>query len=60
MSHTYTKTQTLGEIAFEAYNDERGGRNYRGEQTPDWEELPEGIRQAWEKAALAVKAALED
>ena len=45
--------KTLGQIAFEAYNADRGGVNYRGEKTPDWEELPEGIRHAWEVAAEA-------
>lgn len=43
-----------GRIAFEAYNADRGGVNYQGLKTPDWPDLTEGIRHAWEVAALAV------
>jgi len=46
--------KTLGEIAFEAYNDDRGGVNHQGNKTPDWGELPEEIQHAWEVGADAV------
>ena len=43
--------KTIGEVAFEAYNDDRGGVNHLGKKTPDWVELPDEIRHAWEAAA---------
>ena len=45
---------TLGQVAFEAYNEDRGGVNYQGKKTPEWDELPEEIRHAWEAAAEAL------
>jgi hypothetical protein len=53
------ETKSLGQIAFDAYNESRGGVNFQGQKTPPWGELPEGIRVAWEVAAQAVKAHLE-
>lgn len=44
----------IGRTAFIAYNNERGGVNFLGEPTPPWDDLPQGIRDAWEKAAEAV------
>ena len=51
---------TLGQIAFDAYNESRGGVNFQGNKTPDWPDLPEGIRDAWEVAAEAVQRYLEE
>mgnify|MGYP007073189614 CR=1 FL=1 len=51
---------TVGQVAFEAYNSARGGVNYQGNKTPDWPDLPEGIREAWEQAAVAAIAAGDD
>lgn len=45
---------TAGQRAFQAYNRHRGGVNHLGKKTPEWEELPEEIREAWEAAAWAV------
>jgi hypothetical protein len=45
---------TLGEMAFKAYNEDRGGVNHQGNKTPEWDELPEEIRHAWEVGADAV------
>ncbi len=49
-----------GQIAFEAYNESRGGVNFQGEKTPPWEELPTGIHNAWCAAATAVIFASQD
>lgn len=48
------ETRTPGEVAFDAYNAAREGKNYQGKETPPWTELPQGIRDAWEVAAAAV------
>lgn len=50
----------MGQIAFEAYNESRGGVNHLGNTTPDWVDLPEEIRDAWEEAAIAVREELND
>jgi hypothetical protein len=50
------QTKTHGQNAFEAYNESRGGVNFKGDKTPDWPDLPEGIREAWEVAAAAARA----
>ncbi len=47
-------TKTLGQVAFEAYDEDRGGVNHQGNATPPWPELPVWIRDAWEVAASAV------
>jgi len=46
--------ETLGQIAFDAYNKDRGGINHLGKRTPEWEELPQEIQHAWEAAAKAI------
>ena len=51
---TMEKTLSNGRIAFEAYNKDRGGLNKDGQKTPDWKDLPEEIRHAWEVGAQAV------
>lgn len=50
--------RVLGQIAFDAYNKDRGGVNHLGKKTPEWEELPEGIQRAWQVAAIAVRDAV--
>jgi hypothetical protein len=45
---------TLGQVAFEAYNKHRGGMNHQGDKTPDWDDLPLPIREAWDVAAKTV------
>lgn len=49
-----------GKLAFKAYNEDRGGVNHLGKKTPEWDELPEEIRHAWEVAANAVLNAFQD
>lgn len=43
-----------GKLAFEAYGKATGGKTYDGRDIPKYEELPEGIRKAWERAGAAV------
>jgi hypothetical protein len=45
--------KTLGQVAFEAYVEEREGKNHDGSKTPPWEELGDGVRAGWEAAAGA-------
>jgi hypothetical protein len=39
------------QLAFGAYVESTGGLNVRGEQVPDWEDLGEGVQEAWRAAA---------
>jgi hypothetical protein len=45
--------QLQGHAAYAAYGDAVGHRNFLGEQMPDWQNLPENIRSAWDAAAKA-------
>lgn len=47
----------LAEIAYRAYGETTDFKNFRGEPMPEWDDLPEKIRQAWTAAAGAVKEA---
>lgn len=49
-----TVLKTHGQIAFEAYNESRGGKTHDGKPTPPWESLGEGVQKGWETAAFAV------
>jgi hypothetical protein len=44
----------LAKIAYEAYGKATGGKNYLGLPMPEWDELPQEIRDAWDAAAGAV------
>lgn len=46
--------KSLGQIAFEAYDADRGGVNFRGDPTPSWGALPGEICTAWEVQAVAI------
>ena len=46
--------KTLGQIAFEAYTRERGGKNHDGTPTPPWDVLGDGVRNGWQAAAASV------
>ena len=48
--------KTSGQVAFEAYTKERGGKNHDGTSTPGWEKLGVGVRKGWEAAALAAQS----
>jgi hypothetical protein len=45
---------TLGQIAFEAYNEAVGGKTWDGKPIPAWAEINEKVRNGWEQSALAV------
>lgn len=47
-------SKSLGELAFEAYVANRGGKNHDGSPTPSWADLGDGVRGGWEASALAV------
>ena len=47
----------LARIAYQAYGETTDFKNFRGEPMPEWDDLPEKIRQAWEAAAAAVQEA---
>jgi len=47
-----------GQVAFEAYNENRGGRTWDGKPTPPWTDLTPGVREGWQAAALAVRSEL--
>lgn len=40
-------------LAYHAYGDSTGWKNFRGDPMPGWQDLPEATRQAWEAAAQA-------
>lgn len=46
---------SLGKIAFEAYREVRHGEAYDGTFIPEWKDIRDGVKDAWEVAALAVK-----
>jgi hypothetical protein len=51
--------KTLGQVAFEAYNESKGGLTYDGKLIPPWHELSgdrAAVHRAWEAAAVAVIA----
>ena len=48
------RDKKLGEIAYEAYADSVGWKNYLGKQMPGWHELPPLIQGAWRHAAWKV------
>jgi hypothetical protein len=46
--------KNLGQIAYEAYGEAVGHKNYQGNPMPNWYALPAAINQAWRAAAWAV------
>ena len=52
--------KSLGQIAFEAYGDNREWKDWRGNTMPQWNEVGSHIRIAWEAAAWAVEKALKE
>lgn len=53
----------LAQIAYDAYGESVGWKNYQGLPMPSWEDLPPAIQQAWRAAVdaavgAAVRAAL--
>lgn len=51
--------KSLGQIAFDAYGDNRAWKDHRGSPMPPWEVVRPEIREAWEVAANAVRSELQ-
>lgn len=45
--------KSYGQVAFEAYTENRGGKNWDGTPTPPWEKLGDGVRAGWDAAGNA-------
>lgn len=43
-----------GKVGYDAYADAVGWRAYNGDALPQWSDLPEKIRSAWDDAAYAI------
>lgn len=50
-----TKLVKIAKIAYEAYIESSGGKNYRGDPCPTWDELPPAIQGHWQAAVRAVQ-----
>ena len=48
---------SLAAIAYDAYGETTGHKNYQGLPMPRFEDLPEAIIHAWEAAVVAVLTA---
>lgn len=48
---TTTTPESRARIAYTAYGRKTGFKNYRGEPMPQFDDLPEAIREAWIAAA---------
>ncbi len=51
-------TKSLGQIAFEAYSKQVGGKTYDNKPIPQWENLSPEVQRGWEAAAQAVTASV--
>lgn len=51
-------SKTPGQVAFDAYNESKGGLTHDGKQIPPWDSLTDekglAVRAGWEAAAVAV------
>lgn len=52
------KTQTTGQVGYDAYRKATGGLTFDGRPMPTWNELPEPIQHAWTVASAAMLASL--
>lgn len=44
----------MARTAYAAYGHSTGNKNFRGEEMPTWDALPQAIRNAWVAAVWAV------
>lgn len=51
--------EVFGRIAFNAYNQSKGGLTYDGKKIPPWKDLPPDVQLAWTASAKAVMQAME-
>lgn len=48
--------RTIGQIGYDAYRQHTGGKSLAtGQPIPEWSELPQAIRDAWEAAGNATR-----
>lgn len=55
MSYGKDPSMDLARIGYNAYGDKAEWKNYAGDPMPQWEELPQHIRDKWRSAAKAMK-----
>ena len=48
------ETKSYGQIAFEAYKEKRNSKAYDSTPIPNWADLKEEIKEAWNYAARQV------
>lgn len=48
----------LAQIAYRAYGESTGFKNFRGDPMPEWDALPDAIQVAWVAACGAVEQAI--
>lgn len=46
--------KTIGQVGYEAYAKQTGGKTFDGRKMPQWDDLPENIKLAWEAAGEAM------
>jgi len=46
--------KSYGQIAFEAYNEAKGGLTWDGKPIPPWSDVGDAVRDGWDSAARAV------
>lgn len=51
---------TPGQVAYEAYSSHRAWTAYNGTTIPQWADTIDGVREAWEVAAAAVRRGVGD
>lgn len=51
---TTTTPESRARIAYIAYGKVTGFKNFRGDPMPEFEDLPETIREAWEAASQVI------
>jgi len=61
LAHPIKKETTLdAPQAYAAYSAHTGNKNFRGEEMPAFDDLPEGIKGAWRAALVPATAELRD
>ncbi len=51
---TTTTPESRGRIAYTAYGRDTNFKNFMGQPMPEWDALPDAIRNAWIKAANVI------
>lgn len=52
---TFGEREELARVAYAAYGDTAGWKNFRGDPMPEWENLGSSIQTCWIMAASAVR-----